>query len=269
MNKTFISATLVALLGGPGSAALAASRNAAVDFSHGMQDWYGGYAGEQGVIDTALGNGTPAFHVDAMGYGYQLKTFANADFVGDYTAFSSLTLSVDVTVAKLAIAYPDGEPLTEKFYVELRDYDKPGAAYAYSSVWFELGTIGADYGTQPGTQPGTQHLSTTIGDTRADLMPAGWHGLGSYGPDGNDTLPYGQTFRRLLSDVDEVVFGTTPPYGATNAANYYNLSVDNIAIQATAVPEPEPLALLTLGLGAIGLAARQRRQRPAAQGGKP
>jgi hypothetical protein len=261
MKKTLISATLAALLGLSSSAVLAASGNATVDFSHGMQDWYGGHAGETGAIDTALGNGTPAFHVDTIGYGFQLKTFVNSDFTGNYAAYPSLTLSIDVTVAKLAIGFPDGELLTDKFYVELRDYDKPSALYEYSSVWFDLGTIGAGRGTQ--------HLSTTIADTSAGPMPAGWHGLGDYDQDGNDTLPYGQSFGRILGDVDEVVFGTTPPNGGINAPNYYNLSVDNIAIQATAVPEPEPLALLTLGLGMIGLVARRRRQRAGAQGGQP
>ncbi|MET0322840.1 MAG: PEP-CTERM sorting domain-containing protein [Duganella sp.] len=257
MKRSIFSLSLLAVLGALATApAMAASGHSVVDFSHGMQDWYGDQAAQTGAINTSLGNGTPAFHIDDFGHGFYMKSFVNQDFLGNYTAFPALTLSIDLTVAELAVARPGGAALTENFYVELRDYDKPAVTDIYSSVYFKLGTISA--------AQGSQHLTVTIADTGASALPAGWLGTGDYDASGNDVLPYGQTFGRILGDVDEIVFGTVPPNGLTGATVYYNVAVDNIAIQAAAVPEPAPVAMLGMGLGLLGLVAARRRNARAA-----
>lgn len=251
MKRLYLAAAAWAALAMTMGAAHAAAP-ATVDFSQGMQDWQGERAGARGAIDTTLGNGTPSFHVDNVDYGFQIGTRTNADFLGNYTAYQALTLSLDMTATSIAIGNPGGAPITESVYVELRDYDKPSAQGAYSVVWFKMGEISGD--------GATRHLSVTIADTSADVLPAGWHGFGDYDQDGNDSLPYGQTFRRLLTDVDEVVFGTVLPGGYQGSEIYYNLAVDNLAIQAAAVPEPAPVAMFGMGLGLLGLVAARRRQ---------
>jgi hypothetical protein len=224
-----------------------------VDFSDGMQDWRGDGVGHMAGsgIDTVLGDGSPSFHAIGTNSAFQFKTFVNQSFLGDYTTSKSLTISIDVTVAELAIGGPGGQPLAQDFVLELRDYDKPSPQQAYSSVWYKLGTIGDGF-------PMTQHFSVTIDDTSSNLLPAGWGGFGDYDQMGNTVLPYGQTFRRILKDVDQIQFGTEVPGYFYGAEQYYNLSVDNVSISA--VPEPTSALMLGSGLALLGWTAARRRK---------
>lgn len=247
--RTLCIATLAALAC---SAALAVSPTK-VDFSSGMQGWVGSGAGSNTLsgIDYSYGNGTPAFHAVGPASAFQLENKTNAAFLGDFTAMKSLTFSLDMHVSELAIGGPGGWPVPQDLVLEFRDYDKPAHEVAYSSVWIRLGMIG-------GYQPADQHFSVTIADTSSNTLPSGWHGMGNMDYYGDPVLPYGQTFRRILSDVDSVVISTVVPGYIYGAEQYYNLSVDNISISA--VPEPEQAAMLGAGLGLIGWVARRRKR---------
>ena len=224
---------------------------ALVDFDDGMQGWQpisaavGGYS----AIDRMLGDGSLAFHGSSPGFGYGLVNSANAAFTGDYTAMKSMTISLDMTVAELA-TFQGGMPLQRELILELRDYDKPGGMYGFSSVWISLGVVGAG-------QPARQHFSVTIGDTSSLTLPGGWHGAGAIDAEGNMGLPAGQTFQRILQDVDEISISTFMP-GYFYATSYFDASVDNIRISA--VPEPSQWGMMAAGLGLLGLTARRRRE---------
>jgi hypothetical protein len=251
--RTLCVATLATLAALASSAALAVSPTS-VDFSHGMQGWVGSGAGGNTFsgIDTSLGNGTPSFHAIGPASGFQIENKTNAAFLGNFTAMKSLTFSMDVNVAELAIGGPGGWPLAQDLVLEFRDYDKRGPELPYSSVWIRMGMIGGD-------QPASQHFSVTIADTSSSTLPTGWHGSGAMDPYyGEPVLPYGQSFSRILSDVDSVVVSTYLPGYIYGAEQFYNLSVDNIAIAA--VPEPEQAAMLGAGLGLIGWVSRRRKR---------
>ncbi len=250
MKSSIVCTTLAAALLSAG--AWANPVNTTIDFSDGMQDWRGDGAGHMdgSGIDTALGDGSPSFHAIGANSSFQIKTFVNPAFLGDYTTSKSLTISIDVTVAELAVETHGGRPLSQDFVLELRDYDKPSPAQAYSSVWYKLGTIGDGF-------PATQHFSVTIDNTASNVLPAGWGGFGDYDQMGNAVLPYGQTFRRILQDVDQIQFSTEVPGYFYGAEQYYNLSVDNIRISA--VPEADTTLMLGSGLALLGWMARRRR----------
>jgi hypothetical protein len=246
--RTLCIATLAALAS---SAALAVAPTK-TDFSSGMQGWVGsGAAGNDlSGIDNSYG-GTPSFHAIGPADGFAFENKTNAAFLGNFTAMKSLTFSLDMHVNELAIGGPGGWPLTQDLVLEFRDYDKRGPELPFSSVWIRLGYIG-------GYQPADQHFSVTIADTSSNTLPTGWHGSGAANEYGDAVLPYGQTFRRILSDVDSVVVSTYVPGYNYGAEQFYNLSVDNISISA--VPEPEQAAMLGAGLGLIGWVARRRKR---------
>lgn len=245
-----------ALLATATGAALATPVNGTttVDFSKGLEGWDGTVNALPHAVIENSSNGTPAIHTDATLQFAQYWTGDNQAFLGNYAAFKSVTLSMDVKVD--SVTQLNGDPVQRDFVVELRDYDKPGANGPYSSVWFKLGAIG-DGNTA------MQHFSVTF-DPNANTLPAGWSGYGGQDANGNATLPTAQTFRRLLSDVDEVVFGTAVP-GYFYNESQYKLWVDNIAISAgngvSAVPETDTGIMLMAGLGMLGLLARRRQRR--------
>lgn len=249
MKRFPICLALLAALAGGAALATPVAGTTTIDFSHGLEGWNG--ATNDGLyvpIDTGA-NGTPAMHTDAYLYFTQYWTRDNHAFLGNYAAYDSVTLGLDVTVNSMTQL--NGEPMARDFVVELRDYDKASTNAPYSSVWLTLGTL-------DGAVAGTQHLSVTF-DPRSDTLPDGWSGYGSSGFFGG-ALPPAQTFRRILSDVDEVVFGTAKP-GYLFIEGVFDLSVDNISISTiSAVPEAGTAWMLTAGLGVLGMAARRRRR---------
>jgi hypothetical protein len=251
-GRYLLPVALAALSMGIGVANAAAP--ATVDFSSGMQDWLvAGAADTAGSgIDSTLGNGTPAYHTVGTGNTLQMTSLDNANFLGNYGGRGALTFSVDVEVANLQVAGPSGTPIQQDFVLELRDYDKPSPMQNYSSVWFKLGAIGDG-------MPASQHFSVTF-DPLSNVLPSGWHGYGEYDQDGNMGLPYAQTFARMLSDVDQIIIGTSVPGYYYFSQQDYDVAIDNIALNLAApVPEPAPVAMLGLGLGLVGMLARRRR----------
>lgn len=236
---------LLAALGGGHALAQPVAGTTTVDFSHGLEGWNGATNDGPNVPIATSPNGTPAMHTDAYLYFTQYWTRDNAAFLGNYAAFGSVTLGLDVMVEHMTQL--DGTPMARDFVVELRDYDKASTNAPYSSVWYKLGVI-------DGAAPGLQHLSVTF-DPRSDTLPTGWGGYGDAGFLGS-ALPPAQTFRRILSDVDEVVFGTATP-GSFYIEGIYGLSVDNVSISA--VPEANGGLMLLAGLGMVGALARRRR----------
>lgn len=229
------------------ASAMASAATTTTDFSKGDEGWYAGpaYDGNEGNwIDSSLGNGAPALHTRYYEtFGLNWLNSSNAAFVGDYTKYGAVTLGIDVLAN--SIQY-DGVEVHRNMVVELRDYDNAYGGLPYTSVWYDLGEIGAD-------KTGWQHLSVTIGDTSATALPSGW---GGYGNNINEpSLPPGRSFADVLAGVDEIAFTTFVPgyfYGWTA----YDVAVDNITISP--VPEPASFAMLAGGLGMLALLRRRR-----------
>jgi hypothetical protein len=230
-----------------GSAAMAAPTSATVDFSNGLDGWWGmqpanGVGGSG--IDTSLGNGAPALRTVIENFGVTWGTSSNQAFLGDYTKAGSVTLGLDIKAQQINYF---GQDVSRNVVVELRDYDNKPANLPYTSVFYNLGSIDAT--------KNWQHLSVTISDTKSTLLPAGWGGYG--GPDAaGPTLPAGRTFASVLASVDEVVFTTLQPgfaYGFTN----FDVAVDNVSVSA--VPEPATYGMMMGGLALVGWMARRRR----------
>ncbi|NYE63772.1 hypothetical protein FHW58_005003 [Duganella sp. 1224] len=244
---TLTKAMMALLLSVAGGAAMAAPGSTTVDFSHGLDGWWGmqpanGIGGSG--IDTTLGNSAPALRTVIENFGVTWGTSSNQAFLGDYTKAGAVTLGLDIKAQSINYF---GQDVSRNVVVELRDYDNKPADLPYTSVFFNLGSIDAT--------KGWQHLSVTISDTKATQLPAGWGGYG--GPDATGpTLPPGRTFASVLSSVDEVVFTTLQPgyvYGFTN----FDVAVDNISVSA--VPEPATYGMMMGGLGLVGWMARRRR----------
>ncbi|MYM68390.1 PEP-CTERM sorting domain-containing protein [Pseudoduganella sp. FT55W] len=161
----------------------------------------------------------------------------------------SFTFSLDISVAEIADGFPGGWPMRQQLILELRDHDKPGDVTAYSSVWYSLGVIGDGL-------PADQHLSVTVLDTSSGTLPAGWNGYGAFDQNYESHLPYGQSFARILKDVDEMAIVSMRPDSVQGTVIYYNLAIDNIKVSA--VPEPASYSMLLAGLGLLGWAARRR-----------
>jgi hypothetical protein len=244
--------TLAALAALHGPLAHAATPGS-IDFSNGLQGWYGDEGGTNlyNGIDSSTGDGSLGYHTTGYGFGYALKNNTYGGLLGDYTGMKGFTFSVDVTTAQISDGGKDIFPVAREFVLELRDYDKRGGALPYSSVWVMLGIIGDG-------RPGTQHFSATIADTSSNTLPAGWFGAGGVDGSYHSVLPHGQTLNRLLRDVDEVVLSTFVPGYLTGVEAYFDITVDNIAISA--VPEPSQWGMMAAGLGLLGLTARRRKE---------
>jgi hypothetical protein len=220
------------------------------DFSHGVDGWEGAANMPTSAVDTSP-NGTPAMHTDATLDFTQYWNDTNAAFIGNYAQYASVTISIDVMVGHITTL--TGMPVARDFALELRDYDKASTMAPYSSVWFKLGEIGDG-------NPSMQRFSVTF-DPRTSALPAGWNAYGEYGADGMPALPAAQTFQRLLTDVDQILFTTAPP-GMTSGELHYDMHVDNISISTvSAVPEADTWAMLVAGIGLVGALARRRPNR--------
>lgn len=194
--------------------------------------------------------GSADFFVQA--FGVSLRTGgvgepANDDFLGDYSAFSSVTISFDVQVESITNFF--GGQIPAAIGVSLIDRDVTGPS-GPSGVFFQMGVISADANSDWTT------LSVTIDDLSSVTLPAGWIGFGDEDPNTFEPiLPNGATFASVLSSVDEFQITTFVPgffFGNSN----YDLAIDNIRLEAT--PVPVPAAIWLLG-GALVSLLRLRR----------
>jgi len=146
---------------------------------------------------------------------------ANADFLGDYSAFGEVTFKMDVKVDSLTdfIGNPNFRPLG----IALVDRDIMGPS-GPSGVFFELATLSSS------GQPNWTELSVTIDDTTATTLPAGWIGFGDEDPSTfAPILPAGATFATVLAGVDEVrITGAVPGFFFNNAN--YDMRIDNVTV---------------------------------------
>ena len=225
-----------------------------VDFSSGMGGWEGinpwePIPGWGTFIDTSLGQGAPGLHTrvpDSFMVHWSNTTEA---VTGNYASSPRVTIGLDVNAISIINLFT-GQEVTRDLVVELRDYDNVSGGLPYTSVWFNLGTIGAGMGWQ--------HLSVTIADTHATALPSGWGGYGAETSLGEPILPAGTTFADVLRGVDEITFTTAVPgffYGFT----HFDVALDNIGVSA--VPEPGTWALQALGLAALVPLVRRRLKR--------
>lgn len=228
--------------------ALAGTSTTTVTFSNGTEGWVGPQgSGGSTVIEPTGGNPGEYYHTIFNNFGIEFRTDTNQAFLGDYTQYGEVNLSIDVDVNDISFF---GGPAPRDLIVELRDYDNAPTGYPYVSVWYTLTTM-----------PGATDLDwmthgVTITDTNATELPAGWGGYGAEDPDTFEpTLPDDRTFASVLAGIDEVAFSTYVPgffFGFTD----FDIGVDNISISTTQVPAPGALALL----GAAGLCSRRRRR---------
>ncbi len=203
-----------------------AAADTVVTFDAGTAGWTG-----IGVIEPAGGNPGRHYHVvNPDTFGITITNNTNPEFIGDYTATPSVTLSIDLKVEDINFF---GSPVSRPWLVDLRDYDDPEPGYPFTSVWYKFADV------SEANTPDWTVLSVTIDDTRAAALPPGWGGTGAETGLGEPILPADRTFSDVLAGVDEIVFTTFEPgffYGFTA----FDLRIDNIAI-ATAGPCPADL----------------------------
>lgn len=252
--STLIPALVVSLATGLATGmAAAAPMSSVVDFSNGAAGWDGNLPpdgfGNGSWLDTSLGNGAPALRSVNEAWGIDYVNRSNQNVLGDYSKLGSVTIGLDVIANSIRYR---GEEVMRNIVVELRDYATTPDDMNFTSVWFNLGSI--DF-----TQ-GWQSLSVTIADTTASLLPSGWGGAHISGAQAGPTLPSGRTFADVLANVDELRFSTHVP-GEIYDLTEFDIAIDNISIQAAAVPEPSTHALMLGGLGLLGWMARRKSRR--------
>lgn len=215
---------------------------AVVTFDNGTEGWL--VPGGTG-IEAVGGNPGNHLHTVFNNFGIEFRNDSNPAFIGDYTQYSSITLSVDVRVESIMFF---GQPVPRDLVVDLRSFSLGQGGYPYSSVWYTMTTMqsGQDWAT----------YSVTIDNPASATLPAGWGGTGAEHPTTFEPmLPANLTFADVLADVEEIAFSTYVPgfvFGFTD----FDIRVDNIRIETTPIPAPGALALLACA----ALTGRGRRR---------
>ncbi len=146
---------------------------------------------------------------------------ANPAFLGDFSAFPSVTISVDVRTNMLTDFI--GNPIVRSIGVSFKDRDITGPS-GPSGVFFELGLIGESI------TPGWTTYAVTIDDPTSATLPPGWIGFGDEDPGTFEPiLPAGATFASVLASVDEFqVTGAVP--GFFYGFAFWDVQIDNITL---------------------------------------
>ena len=223
-----------------------ANNTTTVDFESGAEGWVGPTGGGGNTfIDPTGGNGGGAgLHTVFTDFGITFFNNTNSAFLGDYTQFDQVTISMDIIVHELNFL---GLPTPRPWLVELRDFDTAQAGYPWTSVWFLFDTI-----SESGNSSWTTY-SVTIADPTSTTLPAGWEGYGAEDPvTFEPILPPGVTFADVLSGVDEMAFTTFQP-GFFFSSSLYDIVVDNISI--TTESSGSPVNYCTAGISASGCQA--------------
>ncbi|MCA9304834.1 MAG: hypothetical protein KC996_11990 [Phycisphaerales bacterium] len=237
--------SMLFVIAGAASASLAGITT--VDFEDGLtHGWEGpqGFGGASFIDATHGVDGGAGYRTQFNNFGIDFANNTNTAFLGDYTQYDSVTISVDVKVDQIGTFLPVSRP----FVLELRSFDLAQNGYPWTSVWFEFAWI-----SQSANSEFTTFSATIINPLSTDL-PAGWGGFGAEDPNTFEPiLPDGVTFADVLADVDEIAFTTIEP-GFFFSFDDYDVTLDNISITTT--PAPSAMALLAIG-GMVG--TRRRR----------
>lgn len=230
-----------------GLSGIASAQTTVVDFEGGDA---GGWEGPQGIggataIDPTFGaGGSAGLRTQFNNFGIDFRNNTNSDFLGDYTAFDEITISVDLRIDQIGF---DGLGITRPFLLELRNSTLAEPGFPYASAYFLFDWYGAD------SFDGFVTLSATF-DPNSMELPAGWGGFGAEDPNTFEPiLPAGVTYSDVLSGVDEIAFTTLQP-GFFFTFDDYDMTLDNITI--TKVPAPSALAVL----GLCGIVGTRRRR---------
>ncbi len=244
--KNTINASCIAIALCAGGA-LAEVTSTTVDFEDGMTH---GWEGPQGIggftqIDPTYGNGGGAgLRTQFNNFGIDFYNNTNSAFIGDYTQYDQVTVSVDLRIDQIGFA---GLGITRPFVLELRSFDLAQNGYPWTSAYMLFDWYGAE------SFDGYMTLSTTFDPNSTDL-PVGWGGFGAEDPNTFEPiLPDGVTFADVMGDVDEIAITTILP-GYFFTFDDYDVTLDNITIATT----PAPSALALIGLG--GLVGTRRRR---------
>ncbi|MCA9291445.1 MAG: hypothetical protein KDA25_09975, partial [Phycisphaerales bacterium] len=161
----FIRLVTVAAAASLGAGAVATD-SYTTDFESGADNWIA-YAGS--ALEPTGGNPDGHIHTVFSDFGITYRNNTNPNFVMDYSAFDSVTFSIDVKVESIG-SFGLFNP--RPWVIELRDYDNPPAGYNYVSVWHEFMWL-------PGTGLPWTTFDVTIDDPSAVDLPAGWGGDGA------------------------------------------------------------------------------------------
>jgi hypothetical protein len=184
-----------------------------------------GWAGPPGAFLDPTGGvgGSGGFHTIHNDFGITFRNSANPAFVGDFTAYDEVTISIDLNVVDISFF---GSPAPRPWLLELRDYDLAQGGYPWTSVWYLFEWV------SPSTHSGWTTFSVTITDPSSTTLPSGWEGYGDEDLSANPILPPGVTFADVLAGVDEIAYTTLQPGWAFGSTDF-NLVIDNVSIDCT------------------------------------
>ena len=244
MKNLIAISTLISICAGT---ALAGVSTTVVDFEDGMNHgWEGpqGFGGSSFIDLTNGVGGGAGFRTQFNDFGINFTNNTNAAFLGDYTQYDQVTISIDLRIDQIGF---DGLGIMRPFMLDLRNSSLGDTGYPYASAYMLFDWFGAD------SFDGYMTLSATF-DPNSAALPTGWGGTGSFDPDTfASSLPDGVSYADVLSGVDEIAFSTLlPDFFFTN--DDYDMTIDNITITTT----PAPSALALIGLS--GLVGTRRRR---------
>ena len=193
-----------------------------VDFENGTAGWFGpeGFGGTSFIDPTNGVGGSAGYRTQFQDFGVAFVNDSNPAFIGDFSGYTEVTISIEVKVDQIGTFIPVGRP----FMVELRDFDTAQGGYPWSSVYFLFDWIAQ------GTHGEYTTFSVTI-DPTSTVLPAGWGGYGDEDPDTFEPrLPDGVTFADILAGVDEMAFSTLLP-GYFFTEEMFDITIDNVTIE--------------------------------------